>query len=177
MFPVTVFSRLERIDLAIFIRDTLVRGGYPLGYLKPIFSAAFIREQQLKYDAELRIGEDYLIVAEALALKANCVVESEPGYRYTVRAGSISHRLSPANIMKIEQAHQAFGRRFALDGEALKAQQQRSALLKRMRAVAQLVDGIKARSLRTIMQALATSPGAVCYLWQPVWKRLKGGLT
>ena len=48
---------------------------------------------RLRYDETLRIGEDYILLASALAKGGRCVVEPSVGYSYHVRAGSISRVL------------------------------------------------------------------------------------
>ncbi|MBY0407551.1 MAG: glycosyltransferase, partial [Rickettsiales bacterium] len=94
MFPPTAWARRHLLTLAEFIHgNRLFAGGYTLGYVKPLFSAAFLKNHSLSYDPAIRIGEDYQILAECLASGARCAVEHTAGYRYTVRKHSISHRL------------------------------------------------------------------------------------
>jgi succinoglycan biosynthesis protein ExoO len=59
-----------------------------------MFASAFIRRHRLAYDESMRLGEDYIIMAEALACGAKCVTHAIPGYFYTRRVGSISRHIS-----------------------------------------------------------------------------------
>ena len=175
MFPVARFSHVERLTLAQFIRERFTRfDRYTLGYLKPVFSANFLRRHALEYDPSLRIGEDYRLVAEALALGAVCVVEPTAGYRYTVRAGSISHRLSLGTVMQMQAADVAFVERHLLDNEALKAQKRRMFLQRETRAYILLVEAIKRGALGDVLHVLRICPTAALRLWEPLWVRLCG---
>jgi succinoglycan biosynthesis protein ExoU len=62
-----------------------------LGFLKPVFSRAFIDAHQLRYDETLRLGEDYEFYARAIALGARFLLLDGPaGYASVIRAGSLS---------------------------------------------------------------------------------------
>lgn len=65
-----------------------------LGYLKPIMRRSFIREHGLKYHEKVRLGEDYLFYAKALALGARFILVPTMGYVYvgTPRSLSREHR-------------------------------------------------------------------------------------
>ena len=174
MFEPRAFAEMRRLGLECFIRSTFPSaGGYTLGYLKPIFSAAYLRAHQLRYRAELRIGEDYSILAEALALGAVCAVEASAGYHYTVRAGSISHRLSLESIRAMQAANQEFSARFTLDAATMNAQAKRAAWFDEQAAYAMLIAALKQRSLRNAVAAIRRKPTAVRHLWEPMAKRLK----
>ena len=172
MFVSERFAQMQMLELPAFIRGTLAGSRYTLGYVKPIFSAAFVREHQLQYTAQMRIGEDYMIVAEALALKARCAMEPSAGYRYTVRDGSISHRLALVDLEQMKAADEAFVARFTLKGAALKAQRRRSLLREEMMAFVQFVEAIKSGSPWAALRAVAPYPLAVRHVWEALWKRL-----
>ena len=61
--------------------------------MKPIFERQFLERHALRYDETLRIGEDYILLASALAKGGRCVVEPRAGYAYHIRTGSISRVL------------------------------------------------------------------------------------
>lgn len=82
--------------------------GEPLGYLKPIFRRSFLQDNQLIYDLSLRNSEDHYIVANMLANGARMILLNMPGYLYTQRAGSLSHRLSPTYAKAILDAEHNF---------------------------------------------------------------------
>ena len=102
MFSPSRLARLPVLGLSGFITgNQSFMGGYALGYMKPVFSAGFLRQHGLCYQPDLRIGEDYLLLAQCLALGARCIVDPTAGYLYTSRAGSASHRLIKEDILRI----------------------------------------------------------------------------
>lgn len=175
MFPPARFARLKTLDLATFIRGriTLCEGPYTLGYLKPVISTAFLKRAALSYPEDIRIGEDYLIMAEALAVSARCAVEPEPGYLYTARAGSISHRLRPDDVERMLEGDARFLSRHRLTGAAARAQRWRTFLLKETHAYTRMVEALKRGSIAGTLRAAALCPTAPRHLWEPVWVRLR----
>ena len=86
------------------------RTGNDYGLLKPIFLRSFLREKRLRYRDELRHGEDYEFVAEALYEGARyCVLRDYSGYRYTTRDGGLSTTSINDQAM-IDQTRTWFGR-------------------------------------------------------------------
>jgi succinoglycan biosynthesis protein ExoO len=173
MFPPSQFSRTATLDLAGFITgNQSFMGGYALGYLKPVFSAEFLRQHKLSYDPDIRIGEDYLIMAEALADGAVCAVEPTAGYLYTVRAGSISHRLTPDDVLRISACDKKFLARHVLNPVARKAQKRREFNIKEVYAFTLLVDAIKQKNIKGAINALSQCPTAARHLWLPLKVRI-----
>jgi succinoglycan biosynthesis protein ExoO len=174
MFFQKNFARSPTLTLTRFIdANRLFSGGYSLGYLKPIFSAAFLAEHKIRYDPDLRIGEDYLLLAHVLASGALCAVEPAPGYIYNMRAGSISHRLTLADINRMRAGDRKFLARYKLSGPALKAQRRRTKSLLDARAFTLLVTAIKQKDIIGVIKAVAVSPKAVVHLWRPLRVRLR----
>jgi succinoglycan biosynthesis protein ExoO len=178
MFSPEAFAALPEIDLARFITGTFPNAAsYTLGYLKPLFRNSFLRQYGLQYEEELRIGEDYLLFAEALAHGARCRVIAEMGYGYTARKGSISHRLSSRDVKKMLEGDKNFTRRHPLQGAAAEAQTKRSNDLQREYGFALLVEAIKTRKPTSILRLLLTHPSSFWLLHRPVLARLRARST
>ena len=174
MFGAAQLARIGRLDLAHFIAGNhLFARSHTLGYMKPIFSADFLRRHGLAYDPALRIGEDYLLLAEALAKGAVCAVEPVAGYAYTVRAGSISHRLALADIERMQASDEKFLATHILDKDAQKAHAQRANSLRKAYYFTLLVESLKRKDVLAATKILLICPGAAYHLWQPIVKRLK----
>ena len=168
------FDGRNTLDLAHFIKGNLsFLGGPSLGYVKPLFATAFLRKHNLSYDPLIKIGEDYMLLAEALACNARCVIEPTHGYHYTVRAGSISHRLSAENIERMLVGDEGFITKYSLNPEALKAQASRTNSLKEALAFTNLVAAIKQKNIAQIFAIVAERPTAALHLWRPVVARLQ----
>lgn len=174
MFLASYFDRLKEIDLATFIAgNSSFLGGYTLGYLKPVFSALFLKKHNVAYPTTIRIGEDYLFMAEMLANNAVCVVESSTNYFYTVRDTSISHRLSLADVTRIQQGDKIFLSRHQLNEKSKKAQKSREFHLKEAYAFTQLVDAIKQKKLSDTIKSVSSCPSSIRHLWRPLWSKIK----
>jgi succinoglycan biosynthesis protein ExoU len=81
------------LDLEGFVEANLTTGAArrELGFLKPLFRMAFLREHALRYDSRLRLGEDFVLYARALALGARIRLVEACGYVSVQRPGSLSH--------------------------------------------------------------------------------------
>jgi succinoglycan biosynthesis protein ExoO len=178
MFNPARFARMKQLDLARFIKGNqcFLGGGEALGYLKPILSASFLRKHSLRYDPDIHIGEDYMMMAQALACGAVCVVDPHQGYNYTVRTGSISHRLSLDNIDRIAKADKKLLANVSLDPKAAAAQKNRTYRLNEARDFTFLVDDIKNRNLASTFKVVLSRPTVLRHLWRPVWARIQSNI-
>ena len=69
-----------------------------VGYLQPVLRRAFLDAHGLRHDESLRLGEDYLLYAMALACGARFRLTEDYGYVAVVRPGSLSHRHTAADL-------------------------------------------------------------------------------
>lgn len=173
MFSPAALAATPMLTLPAFIRsNALFRSEHNFGYLKPVFERAFIERHHLRFDENLRIGEDYLFLASAMALGAACVIEPEPGYNYHIREGSISRVLDLRHIEAMMEGDRRFLSRHSLDAAATAAQTFRARSLRQAHAFLELVDGIKQRSLSRALRAAWRDPLAIAHLRMPIAIRL-----
>lgn len=66
--------------------------------------SALVIQHGLRFDETLRIGEDYILLASALACGGRCAVEPSAGYIYHIREGSISRVLRLEHIDAMDDA-------------------------------------------------------------------------
>ncbi|TRL38825.1 glycosyltransferase family 2 protein [Rhizobium straminoryzae] len=176
---VTMFAREDLqqrplLTLADFIGSNVIfRSTFNFGYMKPMFSRAFLNEQGLRFDPSLRIGEDYLLLASALASGGRCAVEPGVGYIYHIREGSISRVLEPRHVEAMIAADRGFVARFPLEGEARRAQARRTRSLIEAGAFLMLVGHIKQRSLSGCLGVAVRHPAALRHLKMPIAARLR----
>jgi succinoglycan biosynthesis protein ExoO len=165
----------ETIDLAMFIRENQLfqtRPGY--GYLKPAFRREFLVAHGLAYDPALRIGEDYDLVARALAAGARYVRHRSAGYAYVTRAGSISHRLGAADAWAMVAAEERFQADAPVQGREMRGLlRRRLAGLRDGAAFCDMVEAIKARRPGAFLSALARRPLAARHFKMPIMARLR----
>ncbi|MBB6465674.1 succinoglycan biosynthesis protein ExoO [Aminobacter lissarensis] len=174
MYPASYLEELANLTLADFIGGNVVfESTFNFGYMKPIFLRSYLEEHHLRYDEELRIGEDYILLASALAKGGCCTVEPAAGYAYHVRSGSISRVLERHHVEAMQHADAAFEAANRLDPQARNAFTRRARSLRQAATFLSLVEHIKQRSpLKAIRTALG-DPAAVRHLRMPIEVRLR----
>jgi len=174
MFPPGYLEGLGEISLADYIAGNVVfESRFNLGYLKPIFQRRFLDENGLRYDEKLRIGEDYILLASALAKGGRCVVEPTTGYVYHIRTGSISRVLELHHVEAMVGADAAFAAAHSMDSEALAAFARRGRSLRKAASFLSLVQHIKARSPLKALRTALSDPAAVRHMSMPIAVRLR----
>ena len=81
---------IKQIDPVYFV-ETDVYGelGLRLGISKPLFRREFLIQHDLRYDPEIKVGEDFWLTLTCLARGARFFLVPEPYYYYVVRANSL----------------------------------------------------------------------------------------
>jgi succinoglycan biosynthesis protein ExoO len=174
MFAPERLAARTYLSLAELIGTSLLfEGTFSYGYMKPVFERRFLRRTGLRYDETLRVGEDYLFLASALARGARCAVDSNAGYRYHVRAGSVSRVLELHHVEAMLRADAAFLRAHDLDRQALAAQALRTRSLHRGASFLSLVHHLKQRAPLKAAGVALRDPGALRHLRMPIAARLR----
>lgn len=172
MFPDDLLARLGELTLADFIASNVIfRSEHNFGYMKPVFERAFIEKHGLCFNEALKIGEDYIFLASALAKGGRCVVEPMAGYIYYIRSGSISRVLEIHHVEAMIAGDRRFLAEHALDARSLAAQRRRTRSLKEAHAFLRLVQSIKDRSLPGLLKAACSNPRALRHLRMPIMAR------
>ena len=162
------------IDLALYVRANALFGRLPaLGYLKPVFRAAMLRQSGVRYDPGLRIAEDYDLVARLLAQGARFRVQPDLTYFYRRHSASTSHRLRRGDLLAMLASDTAFraaiGPRDTATEAALRT---RRASIERALGYDGILAALKARDLPGALRAAFRSPGGAMLLRLPVRDRL-----
>jgi len=127
--------------------DGVSAGVASFGYLKPMIRRAFLGSR--RYNARLRIGEDFDLCLRLLIDGARYVVVPDPTYLYRRHAGSISHRLTEAALESLLAAHadaaKAAARSRPGDATLHRALDDRAGRLERGLDYERLVRAIKSR--------------------------------
>ncbi|WP_395645019.1 glycosyltransferase family 2 protein [Terricaulis sp.] len=151
-----------------------VRGPLDLGFIKPLFSRAFVAQHRLRYREEMRLGEDYEFYARALALGARFLVTAPAGYVSVEREGSLSKAHSEADLRHLRDCDDALRTIRPL------APQERRALDRHWRHVdcrlqwRRLISAVKARDTRAALSAFHTPASSVylaARLAEQAWRR------
>lgn len=174
MFGRERLERLGEMTLAGFIGGNLMFADtFSYGYMKPVFRRSFVEAHGLAYDETLRIGEDYIFLASLLALGGRCAVAPDAGYRYHLRAGSISRVLKLSHVEAMLSADAAFVAAHPLDGEAAAAQALRTRSLRRAASFLSLLGHIKDRAPARALATVIADPAALGHLRMPIAARFR----
>jgi succinoglycan biosynthesis protein ExoO len=177
--PAAMFSRADlearkTLELADFIESNIIfESTFNFGYMKPIFRRDFLNEHRLRFDENLRIGEDYILLASAIASGGICAIEPEAGYVYHLRHGSISRVLKPEHLTAMLAGDEKFLGRFSLERPALAAQLRRTQSIREAASFLTLVDQIKKRSVGGILKTAIDNPRALKHLRMPIAVRMR----
>ena len=85
------------IDAVTFVKSdrlTTIRAkrNWSLGYTKPLMKREFLLRNQIWYDENLRVGEDFTLYLECLQKQAKFYLLGQPYYYYRTREDSLSTR-------------------------------------------------------------------------------------
>lgn len=100
-------------------------GPLDLGFLKPVFRRAFLDQHDLRYRADMRLGEDYELYARALTHGARFLVGGPAGYISVEREGSLSKAHSEDDLLKLRDCDAALDSIRALTPAERRALRQR----------------------------------------------------
>ncbi|WP_159588129.1 glycosyltransferase family 2 protein [Chelativorans xinjiangense] len=174
MFSPPDLAKLGQLTLADFIRSNRIfKAKYNFGYMKPVFQRSFLEAHGLRYDENLRIGEDYLFLAAALAKGARCAVEPQAGYVYNVCGGSISRVLEMRHVEAMLAADAGFEQAYDLDSAARQALRERSRSLRQAASFLSVVHHLKEKALLKAARIAVRDPAALRYLRMPIGVRLR----
>ncbi|WP_226345640.1 glycosyltransferase family 2 protein [Agilicoccus flavus] len=175
MYTADAFRRPASLTLADYVDGNIMLDRsvpYAYGYLQPLVRRSLLEREGLRYDEDLRIGEDFYFFAAALAHSGPFVTEPSAGYRYLVREGSTSSRLHLDSARKMRAADDEFRARHDLDPEALAALARRSASLDEAIDFLELREGVHRRDLTGAARIVLRRPAVVRHLRIPLEAKL-----
>jgi len=156
------------IGLADFVTGNITRAHRPrgeLGFLKPLVRRAFLDAHELRYDEELRLGEDYALYVRALAAGARFRVVGACGYIAVERGDSISGRHGADDLQKLAQFDAqclASHPRLSKEGQAALRAHHAATVRKAVHRVA--LDAKRERGLLDALLYLAGRPACLPYI-------------
>ncbi len=161
------------IDLPTFVRSNRLFGQEPvLGFTKPLIRREALRVAAVSYDEALPVGEDYDLLARAMARGLRLRAYPDLTYFYRKHRVSISHRLDEARL----EAMAANAARYRADVEASPALD--AALAARERSISaargfiQIVADLKRGAVLKALRTGLRSPGSAALLNIVVGDRL-----
>ena len=157
------------VGTADFMRsNTFYSKGDGLGYLKPLIRADLLRENGIRYDESLSIGEDYDFVLRLLIAGAKYRVYPQQLYFYRKHGASISHRLSSKAAWAMLEADRRLGPKLdTACPEVRSAFMARTGSLETVLAFNALIDALKSRDLREAAGRIFRRPRLLLLLREP----------
>jgi len=153
----------QQLDLTTFLLGNLggARGALDLGFLKPLMRRSFLDRHGLRYQPEMRLGEDYELYARAIALDARFLVCGAAGYISVERAGSLSKEHSEADLLRLRDCDDAIGATRTLTNAEHDALRRHWNSVDRRLQWRRLISAIKARDAAMALSAFRSLDAAL----------------
>lgn len=166
---------LMTIDLATFVTENLSKGPRlrkEYGFLKPIMRRSFLDTHQLRYDEQLRLGEDFALYTRALAAGAVFRIVPERSYASVVRSGSISGHHSKADLERLRESSRSLGQLPRLsDREKALLRMHYEAIDARIQWL-NVIDAVKCRSIVAFLPPFFVRWTTSVYLAARLWEQV-----
>lgn len=158
LFKGRLRQEAQWIELDRFIRSNRLYGNEtPLGFAKPLLRRKALTDHGLSYDEAVPVGEDYDLVARAMAHGLRLRTTPALGYFYRKHGASISHRLDAWRLEAMARNAQAFRQAHARpDLEA--ALIQREGSIATAQRYDDLITALKRRDLLTALRTVTSRP-------------------
>jgi succinoglycan biosynthesis protein ExoU len=157
----------RELDFEAFVLGNVSRrGAYrrELGFLKPLMRRSFLDRHGLRYQEELRLGEDYALYAQAFRLGVRFLVLPACGYVSMVRENSLSGRHTKQDLERLRDFDLSLLESVGLPAEA------RRALKTHYRSVdarvqwLAVIEAFKSRNPTRFLSAFIRSPQVSLFL-------------
>jgi succinoglycan biosynthesis protein ExoU len=154
------------LSFETFVRANISRPNLPraeLGFLKPLIRRSFLDTHQLAYDPKLRLGEDFVLYATALALGAKFKVLPPCGYVAVERADSISGSHGAQELRAMVDASRRMEALKLTPDERQALREHRAQVADKL-ALREFLDAKRAGGLTRAAAVLARRPAAAPYI-------------
>ena len=132
------------------------------GYAKPFIARRFVETAELRYNENLRNGEDFHLILSALLNDAKVYFSGRPDYQYTVRAGSVSNRAKIGHLEELIKADAEVAQKIAGSSselDQLLATRKRNA--NNLITTETVLHALKSKQIVPAMRALFKNPMAI----------------
>lgn len=154
------------LSFETFVRANISRPNLPraeLGFLKPLMRRSFLESHHLAYDPTLRLGEDFVLYATALALGAKFKILPPCGYVAVERSASISGSHGAAELRSLVAASRRMDE-LKLTPEEREALLEHRAHVSAKLALREFLDAKRVAGLGAAAAILARRPAAAPYI-------------
>jgi succinoglycan biosynthesis protein ExoO len=151
------------VDPVTYVRkDIPEKRGLHLGFSKPLMNRKFLNDFNIRYENEIRLGQDFFVYLRALAHGARFVFYPKPYYyyRYRTRPGSL---VMGSQLSRLEQS--CWGIQLFLNRPVIQANQDlvealkyKLRICKRLRAYYRVVEPLKKGRLLSALFSMVLNP-------------------
>jgi succinoglycan biosynthesis protein ExoU len=166
---------LIALDLATFVANNLSkrkRERKEFGFLKPIIRRSFLDSHQLRYDENLRLGEDFILYAKALAAGAAFKVVPFRTYVSIVRSNSVSGSHSKRDLEQLRESSKHLARSNHLTTSERELVLQHSDSIDARIQWLNVIDAVKSRSLIAFVSPFFTRWTTCVFLLERLWEQV-----
>lgn len=181
--PAFGWTHEQELTLDALLANAGSADSLPLGWVQPVWRAAFLRANRLAYPEQYRYMEDFFVLASALLCGGRAWLSPHAAYVYTLRHGPISQQASPFSRTRAsdQDARAVCDELIARFGGTLRGRQARAlrgihGRLERARVLARASATRRERGLLAALVVLRRHPRAA---WQMavdsaggLWRRL-----
>jgi len=163
------------LNLASFVASNLSkrkRQRKEFGFLKPIMRRSFLNLHKLRYDEKLRLGEDFVLYARALAAGAVFKVVPSRTYVSVVRSNSISGNHSKIDLEQLRESSKDLARLPQLTvSERMLVRQHCDSIDARVQWL-NVIDAVKTRSFTAFVSPFFTRWTTFVFLVSRLWEQV-----
>jgi succinoglycan biosynthesis protein ExoU len=163
------------LDFATFVARNLSkrkRQRKELGFLKPIMRRSFLNLHQLRYDETLRLGEDFILYANALALGAVFKVVPFRTYISVVRSNSISGNHTKRDLERLRASSKDLARSPQLTMSERKLVREHSDSIDARVRWLEVIEAVKRRSITAFVSPFFARPTTFVFLMGQLWEQV-----
>jgi succinoglycan biosynthesis protein ExoO len=165
----TFFEEGYWLDIQRYIRNSQLFSHLPApGFLKPMIRASVIKQFSVRYNHNLRIGEDDELIVRLLNKGCRYYLHSKAMYMYRKHPNSISHRLSVANAERLVASEISVRQDLSPEFVTSAAYKARFAALMNGLAFVKSVDFLKKRQFGKAVSAILAHPKAALLYRMPI---------
>lgn len=155
------------LDVSTFVRSNISNPRSPraeLGFLKPLIRRSFLDFKSLRYDPDMRLGEDYALYVRALLAGATFKIVGFCGYVAIERATSLSAVHRPVDLAGIRDFDESCLKHSDVDSMTRQALAAHSRATTNKWVMAEALNIRRARGLAAALRFVAGNPKSASYV-------------
>ena len=168
------------LSLARFVRENIMTNtglGRELGYVKPLMRVEFLRQNDLYYNEDMRLGEDYDLYCRFMARGGRFGLVDPLGYIAHETPGSLSRHHHPKDLREILRADRRLLAMRVISPEARKFLHEHAIFSHKKWAWARLRNAYHSRDVLSALACFAAPPQVIHDLLSRLGKQLRNNLS